>query len=218
MSERRFTDGYDELLALDDGDTARLLLLRPEHAPLLARGFERLSPHSRYLRFFAPRTSLTAAELDYLTRVDGENHFAVGAMTPDGARGLGVGRFIRLPDRPEVAEPAITVADEAQGKGLGRALLALLCAAAIERGITSFRFEVLASNEPMRALIEGFAPVASVTPDGDVLHIEVPLPAPSPSAPAEQGPLYRFLALAADGKILVRRAFEWVARAKDSSK
>src|SRR6185369_4459759 len=102
------------------------------------------------------------ADLDYLTHLDGERHFALGAITaPDeggGLRGLGVARFVRVAARPEAAEPAITVVDEAQGKGLGRLLLARLTAAAVERGVTTFCFEVLASNEPMRALIENLSP------------------------------------------------------------
>ena len=70
------------------------------------------------------------------------------------AEGLGVARFARLADQPEVAEPAVTVVDHAQGKGLGSLLLTRLAAAARERGIERFACEFLAVNEPIRYLIE----------------------------------------------------------------
>jgi GNAT superfamily N-acetyltransferase len=214
MSDRVFTNDYSELLKLDDGSKVRLRLVRPEDGPLLEAGFERLSAQSRYQRFFAPRATLTPGELVYLTHVDGENHFALGALSAEGgdARGLGIGRFVRLAGRPDCAEPAITVADEAQGKGLGRALLERLTVAAVERGVRTFCFEVLTSNEPMRKMIEGLAPAAAIVSEGDVMHIEVPLPADAHFTPEAHGLLHRFLALAAEGAILVRRAFDWVAQ------
>src|SRR5207245_4362935 len=99
--------------------------------------WDRLSPTSRYRRFLSAKDHLTDREWRYFTEVDGINHFALGAVRhADGQEeGLGVARFIRLIDRPTVAEPAVVVADPWQRKGLGRLLLARLVAAASERGI-----------------------------------------------------------------------------------
>src|SRR5260370_6503892 len=153
-SAQRFTADYRESLVLADGTEVVVRLLGAADKQLLADGFARLSPVSRYHRFFGHKPSLSHEELRYLTEPDGLDHFALGAvMTPAGrVEGAGVARFVRLPDQPEVAEPAVTVADSLQGRGLGRLLLGRLIAAAAERRIRLVRGPRLEENMPMRAL------------------------------------------------------------------
>ena len=105
------------------------------------------------------------------------NHFALGALRGWGARreGLGIARFIRLPDRPDTAEAAIAVAERAQRLGLGRALLTRLLDAARERGIRTIRMEVLAANLPMRALLAAALPDAAPFPEGNTVLYEIRL-------------------------------------------
>ena len=45
--------------------------------------FERLSPESRYRRFFAPMAQLSERDLDYLTCVDHRDHEALMAIEPE---------------------------------------------------------------------------------------------------------------------------------------
>ena len=108
--------------------------------------------------------------LRYLTEIDGVDHVAIVAETDSldlkTERPLGVARFVRLPESPEVAEAAVTVADSCQARGLGKLLLATLAEAALERGITKFRGEVLASNAPMRHLLEVVGAQQVSTGDG----------------------------------------------------
>lgn len=209
MTARYFTLDYAEHAELRDGTPVVLRLLRPADKELLRAGFERLSPESRYARFFTPKPSLSDDELRYLTEVDQEDHVAIGAAGErDGAEiGLGVARFIRFADRPETAEAAIAVADEAQRKGLGRLLLMRLVAAARERGIEQFRFEVLASNTGMATLIAEIAPDRSVETAGGALSIEVALPEIEPTQPPLSAPvgsaIYRLFRAAA------ANAIEW---------
>jgi RimJ/RimL family protein N-acetyltransferase len=137
-------------------DGTRILVrpIRPDDKPLLREGFDRLSAESRLRRFMAPITDLDAEQLHYLTEVDYVNHFAwvaVLAERPDF--GIGVGRYIRLEDAPEVAEVAITVVDDYQGKGLGTLLLGMLAATARAAGVRKFRAYVLEDNLPMRTLM-----------------------------------------------------------------
>ena len=162
---------------LADGQTVTLRLVRPTDKPLLEEAFSHLSVTSRYLRFFSTKVHLTPAELRYLTEVDGVDHLALGALVArDGVdHGLGIARFIRLRERPNTAEAAIVVADEVQGKGLGRLLLAQISDAARERGIGRFRCELLAVNEKMRALLHHVAPDLEVHAEGDVIVYEFPL-------------------------------------------
>ncbi|WP_257458038.1 GNAT family N-acetyltransferase [Archangium lipolyticum] len=209
---RRFHPQYRERLALADGSWAELRMVRPEDAALLRDGFERLSPRSRFQRFMSAKPRLSQDELRYLTSVDGERHVALGAVTwsPSGREvGLGVARFFRLAEAPETAEVAITVVDDAQGKGLGRVLLERLVEAARERGVECFEFRVLAGNLPMCRLVQRLAPCEPVL-DDDALCFRVPL-----ATPARVGNelLRTLLALAAQGALtLIGPTCRWRMR------
>ena len=213
MAERFFSPDYEERASLRDGTPILLRLIRPSDKELLLRGFQGLSEHSRFLRFLVPKTSLSEEELRYLTEIDGENHFAIGAQLVGGegqpATGLGIARMIRYPHEPEVAEAAIAVADEVHGRGLGTLLFMRLVAAGCERGVRRFRCEVHASNNAMKELIAGVNPEYSLEVRSGVMSIEFDLPAltpaESPSAPPRMTSLYRFFQLAA------QRPAEWVS-------
>ncbi len=204
-----FGPDYAERATLRDGTEVVLRPIRPADKELLHRGFLRLSPESRYRRFFAAKNDLTADELRYLTEVDGDRHFALGAVSPDGHDGLGVARFIRLAGEDGVAEAAIAVADDQQGKGLGSLLFQRLVAAATERGVARFRCEVLGSNQAMAQLVLALAPEVSVQVESGVSCMEFALPPLGPEHPADQPPratgLYRFFGMVAKG------AIEWTA-------
>jgi GNAT superfamily N-acetyltransferase len=181
----RFGPGYEEVVRLQNGANARLRLVRPEDRELLRRGFERLSPESRYRRFHAVRASLTDAELGYLTELDGHDHFALGAvreLEPGREEGLGVARFVRSASDPSLAEAAIAVIDDWQRCGLGRVLFDRLVLAARERGIERFAADVLPENEGFLSLVQRLS--AYVMEDyEDVLHLEIALGEPAPRSP-----------------------------------
>ena len=99
---------------------------------VLAAGLARMSPESRYRRFLSPTANLTENELRYLTEVDHHDHEALVAVEPGTAEGIGVARYVRLEDRPEVAELAVAVVDDKQGQGVGSLLLQRLAAVARE--------------------------------------------------------------------------------------
>jgi GNAT superfamily N-acetyltransferase len=204
VAEHRFAGSWSEEASLADGTRVVLRLLRPEDAPILARGFERLSPTSRYKRFLSARTGLTKQDLDYLTNVDGHHHVAIGALDQHG-EGLGVARFVRLAEDEHKAEAAVTVIDDMQGKGLGGLLLNRLAGAAVERGVDHFRCSVLANNEPMRLLIEKLAPEGREVRHGEVVEVDIALPPLEAQQPevAEDHPLYRILIGAAAGVLVV---------------
>lgn len=153
---RRYAGDWAERVRLLDGRPAELRLMHASDAGLLRRGFEQLSEQSRYRRFCAAKPRLSDSELRYFTAVDGERHFAIGAVRRHRGReeGLGVARFVRLADRPAVAEPAIVVVDAAQGLGLGTALMERLCGAAWERGVRAFEFYALGENAPLQRMLE----------------------------------------------------------------
>src|SRR4051795_3931693 len=121
---------------LSDGAVLEVRPIRPADKALLAAGLTKLSETTIQRRFLGPKPKLTAAELRYLTEVDGRDHYAIVAVTPgwDGDI-VAVGRWVRLASNPLDAEAAIVVCDSLQGMGLGKALARLLADAARERGI-----------------------------------------------------------------------------------
>jgi GNAT superfamily N-acetyltransferase len=167
---------------LADGTAVTLRLVQPSDRDDFDRQFRRMSPDSRYRRFFTGIRELSPEMLDYLTVVDGYDHFAVLAFTESldlkEEAGVGVARFVRLAAEPEVAEAAVTVIDDYQGRGVGRILLRTLVLAAQERGVKKFRGEVLSSNEPMCKLLEAAGAKGEDSGDGTLIF-DVPIDAPA---------------------------------------
>ncbi|MEM9194540.1 MAG: GNAT family N-acetyltransferase [Myxococcota bacterium] len=216
--EFHFGDDYREEYILNDGRRIVLRPVRPADKVKLREGLKRLSPDSRYRRFFTQKDHFTEAELRYLTEVDGVDHFAIGAAWFDEedeegeGLGLGVARFVRLDEWPEAAEAAIAVADDAQGVGLGRRMFIRLCQAARERGVEWFRCEVLSDNEPMRRLIDSVSDDVRRGFDGDVVVLDIKIPDISleESESPPEGSMYQLFRAAAEGTFSVRRALERV--------
>jgi len=140
-------------LVLADGGVVAVRPLVPGDRAELAAAVERLSERSRYLRFAAPKPRLTERELDHLVAVDHHGSEALVAFDPATGRGIGVARYAPVPGAPRVADVAVTVADEWQGRGLGTALLARLVARARAEGHVALRASVLAVNRASLALL-----------------------------------------------------------------
>src|SRR3954464_14349643 len=159
--------------------TGEEILIRPiraEDRDELAAGMERLSPESRYRRFFTPTAGLSAAALDYLTEVDHHDHEALVAVEPATGHGIGVARFVRSPEDRERAEVAVAVADSWHNRGVATALLARLAERAREEGVRRFSAEILADNRPMLELIEELGDVTARRLDQGSVEVEVELP------------------------------------------
>jgi GNAT superfamily N-acetyltransferase len=176
----KFDDRYQDDIHLPGGERIKFRLVRPKDKERLRSGFMQLSAASRYKRFFGGKHSLSDAELRYLTELDHCDHFAIGAVELNDrgqeGDGVGIGRFVRLPQDAECAEVAITVVDRMQGRGIGRRLLEKLIEAAVERDIERFRFECLPHNLEIRTLVEKVCTVVDFVQDVDVIVAEVELP------------------------------------------
>ncbi|GAB4128840.1 MAG: hypothetical protein Kow001_23450 [Acidobacteriota bacterium] len=175
----RYTSGFSEDRTLRDGTRVRIRTLRPEDRRKILEGFGRLSFHSRYLRFLTPKSHLTDEELKYLAELDSGRHFGlvVVKLEADGSEGDGVGiaRFVLCDGDPRVAEPAVTVTDEMQGRGLGRLLLQRLADAAVERGVDRFRCFVLSENLRVQDLIRRVFPGVHFQVRGEMVTAEFPV-------------------------------------------
>jgi GNAT superfamily N-acetyltransferase len=173
-----FVSRRTAMVPLRDGTRIRLRPLVPEDKPVLVEGFRRLSTASRYRRFMTPIEELDEEMLGYLTEIDYANHFAWVAFLPDeaGSPGAGVSRYVRLEEEPEVAEAAVTVVDEYQGRGIGTLLLEVLGATALANGIWTLRGYVMEDNPEMREVAEAVG-ARLVHESPNLLRVEVDVPA-----------------------------------------
>jgi acetyltransferase len=160
-------DSYD--LRLSGRRSVRLRALRPDDRDLYARAVADLSARSRYLRFLAPIDRPSEKLLDEMTNIDGSRHVAYVALTPDQTSAVGVVRYVRADADPGVAETAMAIADEWQGRGLGRELMSQTIAHATRSGLRALQATTLRENAGAERLLRasGFSPVAA-----DGLYLE----------------------------------------------
>jgi GNAT superfamily N-acetyltransferase len=173
-------------IVLRDGSRVRLRQGHSSDKGLLLHGFERLSPESRYRRFLAAMPELRAGTVRYLTEIDHHDHEAIVALDETTGEGIGVARYVRDLERRDVAEVAVTVIDDWQGKGVGTLLLEVLSARAREEGISSFTALMLASNQEMMEVLEALGPVRIVDREVGTVEIEMPNPEVGPSPVLKQ--------------------------------
>jgi nucleotide-binding universal stress UspA family protein/GNAT superfamily N-acetyltransferase len=159
---------------LRDGSTVRVRPIDPDDKDGLRATFHRLSPESRYRRFFAAMPQISDAMLAYFTEVDHHDHEALIAL--DGDQTVGVARYIRSTEDAEIAEVAVAVVDEWHGRGLGRALLERLARRARHEGVRRFSAVVMADNPRAIRVIRGLGDSESAR-DGPHLELRVELPA-----------------------------------------
>ena len=169
--------------------------IAPDDRAALQAAFLSLSEETRYRRFLRPINRLGESELTHLTVVDHRDHEALVAVDEQGLI-VGVARYIRLADRPDAAEVAVTVADEWQGRGVGTELLGDLIARAREEGVDRFVAMCLASNRDMLILFEELGESVRRTGTGEgAIELEIELPT---EAPHLVGPALRAAARAPD--------------------
>jgi acetyltransferase len=144
----------------------RLRALRPVDRDIYERAVVDLSPRSRYLRFLSPIDRPSERVLDQMTRVDGHDHVAFIALLPEEATGVGVVRYVRVADVPSEAEVAIAIADDWQGRGLGRELMLQTIEHAQEAGVSALLSTTLCENGGSLGLLEtlGFSAAGRTGP------------------------------------------------------
>jgi RimJ/RimL family protein N-acetyltransferase len=164
---------------IDGGLELLLRPLRPDDKRRIAQAFERLSPETRYRRFFAPLPRLSEQDLRYLTEVDHHDHEALAAVNPENGAIVGVARYVRSDD-PTEAEVAVVVGDPWQGRGVATALLQRLVARAREEGIDHFVALVMSDNTDALELFRHLAPGSSHTRRSASGHTELVMGLPDP--------------------------------------
>ncbi len=153
-------------VVLRNGRTLQIRPVRPEDREEVLALFRGMSRDSLYMRFFDVRTP-DAALRDSPTDVDYDADF--GLVGELGGSIAAIAHYFRSARNPRMAEVAFTIADRAQGCGIGTLLLEKLADIARTKGIEVFRAEVLPDNQKMLDvfLCSGFE-VTSRSAEGEV--------------------------------------------------
>ena len=162
-----------------DGTELEIRQVRPDDKRLIAEGMERLSPESRYRRFFRPLDRLSERDLVYLTEIDHKDHEALAAIDPESGDLVGVARFVRGAE-PHLAEVSVAVGDPWHRRGVATALLERLVERAREEGITHFVALVLDENVEAIRLFEHLAPGHARPRRSASGHLELLIELPEP--------------------------------------
>ena len=149
---------------LRDGREPRIRPCRPADVRALQAFVRNLSERSRYLRFFRPLPELPPRMLRQFVAADGVTERVLIAVTgeKDAVRIVGLAQYAREADGG--CEFALVVADDWQGRGLGRRLLRSLVASADSAGMHQIRGEVLRENRAMLGLARALGFSVSSSP------------------------------------------------------
>jgi acetyltransferase len=145
-----------ESITLTDGTPIIIRPIRPDDADDLQATFQRLSMQSIYLRFLSFKKELSDEEARYLATLDYTTRMAFVAVCKENDQDsvVGVARYALLDTgHLEIAESAVVVADEYQGRGIGKLLLWRLVSYARAKGIHSLRGNLQIGNDRMLDLV-----------------------------------------------------------------
>ena len=153
---------------LRDGERILIRPISPADGQQLAALHARLSPDSIYRRYFGVKPRLSPVEIGRFTSADEKWRFALVGVRSTGPL-AGVARYEGAPSSTG-AEIALVVDDALHHLGLGTVLLRRLIDVALVNGMTSLNAVVLASNQPMLALLRTLpVPATSVLDAGTVM-------------------------------------------------
>lgn len=149
-----FTQAFSADLVWRTTHHLRLGSVLPKNKKQISDSLRDLSRESIRNRFLGSKKEFSQKELEYLTTLDGQNHYALGLEEKKGiSRGIAIARLVRSSSDPIEAEIAITIIDDYQGMGLGTFLMRLIILAGLERKIEKFSFTFLPQNDAIVRLI-----------------------------------------------------------------
>lgn len=157
----RYPSELEDDMSLPNGELLRIRPLRRGEELPIRQLYERLSPETRYLRFFSPMPLLPEPVLRVISCVDYRRQLALLAELdgPDGVQVVALGSFAAIDHN--TAEVGLVVADQWQRQGIGTALASRLLLAAEARGFDRFVAHVLHGNAVIRRLLARAAFIVS---------------------------------------------------------
>ena len=145
---------YEERITLKNGREVFFRPVLPSDGHLLVGFFNKISPQTRYLRFMRHLDALPDDMLYHFTHVNYDSEFAlIGLIEEDGNDAIiGVARYAVDPHET-TADIAVTVRDDWQHLGLGKALLAKTIDIGKEHGVFRFKSMVDPENSIIRQIL-----------------------------------------------------------------
>ena len=167
---------YESKVTLKDQSEVFLRPIKPSDEPMMKEMFYSFSERTRYLRFHGPMKSFPHERLQVFCNVDykEEMAFIVVVGDPGEEDVIAVARYLH-DQSDNSAEAAFTVRDDWQNKGLGTCLFNKLVEVARERGIETFRAEVLTENIPMLNVFRHSGCGVSTSTESGVVHMTIDL-------------------------------------------
>jgi RimJ/RimL family protein N-acetyltransferase len=130
--------------------------------------YARLSPQSRYMRFFSPMPALPESVMRLLSHSDYHRSLSLVAESYDAAavEVIALGSFGAIDDRN--VEVALVVRDDWQGQRVGTELARRVMDAAESRGFHRFIASFRSENVAIRRLLAGVGDVVSAKASGGI--------------------------------------------------
>jgi RimJ/RimL family protein N-acetyltransferase len=151
------------------GRRLRLRLTRPSDAIGVRAFLEALSHETRRRRFLTPSATVSESMVRHFTFFDPRQRLVVAATTPDG----GAEQILGLADvallHTGLAEIAVVVADNHQGRGVGGLLTEAIASVAARQGATHLKAELLPENRAMMRLMERIGPTVRTFEEGGMV-------------------------------------------------
>lgn len=166
---------YSAIETLRDGCKLTIRAYSPLDREIFVSAVDRMSPQSRYLRFFTVKRDFTDRERSFFLNVDFEKHVAIVALIEEAQQTIiaGGGRYVAT--REKTAELAFVVIDEYQGRGIGSILLRHLALIARTTGLRTLVAEVLPENAPMLRVFGKCGLPLTIDRDSETVHVTLQL-------------------------------------------
>lgn len=155
--------------------------IRPSDSEALSRFYSELSPDSLRARFLGYTRGLSGPTTRALCALDHMHDEGLVALLGEGDSSRIVGHVCLADAGTGAVEIGISVADDFQGRGIGRRLFEQATAWAIERGFKSIVASCFVNNARVLALL-GSAPFGAQTSFAGegVVDVRIPLRQPLP--------------------------------------
>ena len=139
MADEKYLHQYESRHLLKNGAEVLVRPVVPSDVPLLVEMFNKMTPHSRYLRFMKNIKELPGGLLHQFTHLDYHASFAIVCLvgTDDQAEIVAVARYSHDPEE-HIADLGVAVRDDWQHLGLGKSLLSKIIIIGKEHGISRF--------------------------------------------------------------------------------
>ena len=150
-----YPDEIETRFVTDADETVTVRPIKTTDEALLRDMFYDLSERSVYLRWFAPVKSLPHEKAQHMVNLDYQEKMAIAAFFGEepGIKMVGLAQYV-VDRKTNLAEAAVIVLDEWQGKGLGTFLFDYLIRVARQRGVEGFTAEILHENRRMLDIIQ----------------------------------------------------------------